>query len=65
MELMDDYPLVLTPKDVQKILNWSQDQTYRLFASKKFPSEKIQGKYIIPKQRFLNWLGHQEGKCEK
>lgn len=57
---MEDYsklPLILTPKDVQAFLNWSKDQTYGLFRSKYFPSEKIKGKYIIPKKRFLKWLG--------
>jgi hypothetical protein len=54
----DKYPKVLTPKDVQEILNWSKDQVYCLFKSRKFPSEKIgKSKYIIPKDRFLEWLG--------
>ncbi|MDP4116191.1 MAG: DNA-binding protein [Bacteroidota bacterium] len=56
----DKYPMILTPKDVQEILNYDEsqiNQVYRLFNTKSFPSEKIKGKYIIPKPRFLNWLG--------
>lgn len=53
----DDLPNVLTPKDVQRFLGWNKNQVYNLFRSKKFPSERIGGKYIIPKPRFLRWLG--------
>jgi predicted DNA-binding transcriptional regulator AlpA len=56
----DSLPMILAPKDVQNILGWRKDQVYRLFKSKKFPSEKIGGKYIIPKPRFLAWLGESE-----
>lgn len=59
MENMDcsNLPMLLTPRDVMNYLGITQDQTYRLFASKRFPSEKIKGKHIIPKPRFLTWLG--------
>ena len=53
-------PMVLTPKDVSEALNLPINQVYRLFKSKKFPSEKVKGKYIIPKPRFLIWLGEKE-----
>ncbi|MDP4267026.1 MAG: DNA-binding protein [Bacteroidota bacterium] len=56
----DKYPMILTPKDVQHILGLNdkqKDQVYNLFNTKSFPSEKVKGKYIIPKPRFLNWLG--------
>jgi len=53
----DKLPLVLTPKDVQALLGWKKEKVYNLFKSKKFPSERIGGKHIIPKPRFLAWLG--------
>ncbi|QNU68697.1 helix-turn-helix domain-containing protein [Ruminiclostridium herbifermentans] len=50
--------MLLTPKDVKEYLDISHDQVYRLFRSKKFPAERSgKGKYIIPKPRFLKWLG--------
>lgn len=55
----NSYPMILTPKDVQAILELPQNQVYRLFRSKSFPSEKINGKHIIPKPRFLIWLGEK------
>ncbi len=56
----ENYPPVLTPKHVQEILGWRKDQVYNLFRSKKFPSERIGSKYIIPKARFLDWLGESK-----
>jgi hypothetical protein len=56
----DSLPMVLKPKDVQKILGWRINDVYKLFRSKKFPSEKIGERYIIPKPRFLNWLGETD-----
>jgi hypothetical protein len=53
----DKIPMLLTPKDVSQHLDISLDQSYRLFKSRKFPSEKVNGKYIIPKYRYLSWLG--------
>ncbi|WP_244648308.1 helix-turn-helix domain-containing protein [Ruminiclostridium herbifermentans] len=54
----DELPMLLTPKDVKEYLDISHDQVYRLFRSKKFPAERSgKGKYIIPKPRFLKWLG--------
>ena len=53
----DDLPNILTPKDVQCFLGWKKDKVYALFRSRHFPSVKIGGSYIIPKPRFLRWLG--------
>jgi hypothetical protein len=53
----DELPMILKPKDVADFLNWRLNDVYKLFRSKKFPSEKIGGRYIIPKPRFLKWLG--------
>lgn len=50
-------PMLLTPKEVSEALNLPLNQTYRLFKSKKFPSERINGKHVIPRPRLLNWLG--------
>lgn len=50
-------PVILKPKDVQSVLGWRLNDVYKLFRSKRFPSEKVGGRYIIPKPRFLKWLG--------
>lgn len=61
----DSLPMVLTPKDVQKILGWPLGQVYNLFRSKKFPSERIGSKHIIPKPRFMAWLGESNSVSPK
>lgn len=59
---LENYPPVLYPKHVQKILCWPKDQVYNLFRSEGFPSERVGSKHIIPKYRFLNWLGKDESE---
>lgn len=58
---LKNLPMILTPKDVSDVLGITQGQVYRLFNSKKFPSEKVQSKHFIPKPRFLQWLGYKKG----
>lgn len=53
----ENLPMILTPRDVCMVLGLKKDVVYDLFRSKSFPSEKVGCKYIIPKFRFLNWLG--------
>ena len=50
-------PDVMTPKDVIEATGLSQSEVYRLFNSTGFPSTKLGGKHIIPKGRFLQWMG--------
>ena len=57
---IETLPMILSPKQVSDALGISLAQSYRLFHSKKFPSEKVQNKMLIPKPRFLKWLGMDE-----
>lgn len=59
---IEELPMILTPKDVQAFLNLKKDQTYNLFRSKSFPSERVASKHFIPKPRFLKWLGEGENQ---
>ena len=56
---LSDYPELLKPRDVQRILGITQDRTYRLFHSEGFPAVRM-GKtaLFIPKARFIGWLGY-------
>lgn len=62
---LDDYPMILSPKDIVEILGLPQNQVYRLFKSQNFPSEKVKGKHIIPKPRFIHWMGYGENEAIK
>lgn len=47
----------LRPKDVQKILNISKTETYRIFKSKDFPSFTLGEKLLrVSKKDFEEWL---------
>ena len=63
--LLKSLPMILTPKDVSDVLGIPQGQVYRLFNSKKFPSERVQGKHFIPKPRFIKWMGLDEREAGK
>ena len=54
--------IILTPKEVAAILNMGVNQVYGLFDSKGFPSTDLNGKKIIEKEAFFEWLHSQKGK---
>ena len=60
---LTDYPELLKPCDVQRILGITRDRTYRLFHSDGFPCVRLGGTSLyIPKARLVQWLGY-EVKC--
>ena len=54
--------LVLTPKEVSAILGMGVNQVYGLFDSKGFPSIELNGKKVIEKEAFFEWLKELRGK---
>ena len=54
--------IVLTPKEVAAILDMGVNQVYGLFVSKGFPSIDFNGKKVIEKEAFLEWLKDLRGK---
>lgn len=54
--------IVLTPKEVSVILGMGVNQVYGLFEAKGFPSTDLNGKKIIEKVAFLEWLKEYRGK---
>jgi hypothetical protein len=56
---LTDYPELLKPCDVQRILGITRDRTYRLFHSDGFPVVRLGvSSLCIPKARFVGWLGY-------
>jgi len=59
----NDYPIVLTVKDLQNILEIGQNKAYELTRSKGFPILKLNGSTKrIPRDKFFEWM---EGDCSK
>jgi len=52
-------PDVMTPKDVIEATGLSQAEVYRLFNSRNFPSTHIGHKHVIPRGKFLQWMGER------
>jgi excisionase family DNA binding protein len=60
----DDYPMVLTVKEVMEILGIGKRKAYELMDEKDFPSIKIGQKLKrVEKEAFFTWLDRQ-GKQE-
>jgi len=57
--------IVFTPKDVSAILEMGVNQVYGLFDSKGFPSIDLNGKKVIEKEAFFEWLKGLRGKYFK
>ena len=55
-EMFKDYPDVLTPGDLQKILRIGRNSTYKLLNENRIETIKIGKKYIIPKINVINYL---------
>ena len=56
-----NFKLALTP-DVAKVLGISRAGAYELAHSRDFPSMKVGGRIIIPKDKFLLWIEKQCGE---
>ena len=56
----EEMPLFLTVMDVANLLGISRASAYELVRQENFPKLKIvQGRTIIPRDRFLEWLDEQ------
>jgi excisionase family DNA binding protein len=62
----NELPFSLCAEDVAGALGISRAGAYTLIKSKGFPRLKIGGRYIIPKDKFLEWINQNStGDSEK
>ena len=52
----DRYPLFLTPAMVKEILQVSYGTIYKLFKQDGFPSLRVGKRYVVPKDKFIQWV---------
>lgn len=57
----DELPLMLDAKMIKDILGVSIGLVYELMKSNAFPSIKIGSRYIVPKEKFIEWIEKQSG----
>lgn len=58
-EVNDDIPNIMAAKDISNYLRVNVNKAYELFHREDFPSLKLGGRYIIPREKFLEWLDKQ------
>ncbi|MED0736272.1 helix-turn-helix domain-containing protein [Aneurinibacillus thermoaerophilus] len=59
---IEDYPLVLTVKDICEILSISKPTAYELFKQKGFPTLQIPGRIRhVQRDAFFRWLEETKG----
>jgi excisionase family DNA binding protein len=55
----DGVPDIMNAKDISDYLRVNVNKAYELFHRGDFPSMKLGNRYIIPKNKFLEWLDRQ------
>lgn len=61
----DDVPLVLSAKDIQKILGLSKGKTYELMNSEQFPTIFVNKRMLVTKEAFIAWLTKDERQIKR
>ncbi len=57
----DELPLMLDAKTVKDIMGVSIGLVYELMTSDRFPSVRIGNRYIVPKEKFIDWIEKPSG----
>jgi excisionase family DNA binding protein len=58
----DDIPNIMAAKDISNYLRVNISKAYELFHREDFPSLKLGNRYIIPREKFLEWLDKEIDK---
>ena len=57
----DELPLFLNAKAVCEVLGISMASAYELMHQKDFPALKIGNRFVIPKEKFIDWVEKNVG----
>ena len=55
----DQLPLTLNQKDISAFLGISRSSTYKLFKREDFPIIRIGKRFLVPRDKFLQWAKEQ------
>lgn len=55
-EMFKDYPDVVTPQELQKMLHIGRNATYKILKERLIETIRIGKKYIIPKVNVIKYL---------
>ncbi|ADQ13532.1 helix-turn-helix domain-containing protein [Halanaerobium hydrogeniformans] len=51
-----DLPFTLSPADLVQILPYGKTKVYELLNRSIIPAKKLEGKWVIPRDKFLAWF---------
>ena len=60
----DDLPLFLNAELVSQVLGVSISSAYELMHEEAFPSVRIGSRFVVPKDKFRQWMEQQTGGAE-
>ncbi len=60
----DELPLFLNAELVSKVLGVSSSSAYELMHEKDFPALKIGNRIVVPKEKFMQWVEQNTGRCK-
>ncbi len=58
----DDLPLFLNAELVAKVLGVSPSSGYELTHEEGFPTLRVGSRMVVPKEKFIQWVGAHEGR---
>lgn len=59
-ELYSEYPDIVTPDDLMKMLRIGRNAAYALLHNNTIPSFRVGKRYKIPKQRVIEYISKQK-----
>ena len=60
----DDLPLFLNAELVSQVLGVSISSAYELMHEEAFPSVRVGSRFVVPKDKFRQWVEQQIGGAE-
>ena len=60
----DDLPLFLNAELVARVLGVSISSAYELMHENAFPSVRVGSRFVVPKDKFRQWVEQQTGGAE-
>ena len=60
----DDLPLFLNVELVARVLGVSISSAYELMHENAFPSVRVGSRFVVPKDKFRQWVEQQTGGAE-
>ena len=57
----DELPLFLNATMVAKVMGISPSSSYALLHSKGFPTLRVGGRMVVPRDQFIAWVEHHTG----